>query len=121
MKEEHLNLLLFAEQHLHRGPQILPLGGALDLLVRKVPDCKVVPVAIRYDMSLHERPEVYLKFGSAVKGHEDIQLKTRLAILNEMDQLETKLRIDPEAFRVLATGTLDVNERWDMRRLLHKK
>ena len=121
MKQENLNLLLFAEQHLHRGPQVLPLGGALELIVRKVPNCRVVPVAIRYDMSMHERPEAFLKFGSALPDAEDILRKTRLAILNEMDQLEAKLRIQPEAFQVLVTGTLDVNERWDMRRVLPKK
>lgn len=121
MAQEKHSLLLFAEQHLHRGPQVWPMGRALELLAEKVPGVQVVPVAVRYDLSIHERPECYLKFGKPVEGGPDLPHRTRLALLTEMDRLETTLRLEPEVFQVLAKGTLDVNERWDVRRIRQKK
>ncbi len=120
MKSEKRSLMLFGEQQLHRGPQVWPMGGALELIVKKVPDCQVVPVAIRYDMSTHERPEAYLKFGKPIELGPDLLHRTRLSLMREMDRLETTLRLDPELFQVLAKGTFDVNERWDMRRIRPK-
>lgn len=136
MNKEGRSLLLFAESHLHRGPQLLQFGKALELIANKVPDAAVIPVAIRYDMSLHERPECFVSIGSpvprviAVEGAVDpdfpkrtapvaelpLAERTRLAVRELLDQTNAKIEHDPEAFKLLVAGTLDVNERMDMRR-----
>ncbi len=136
MNEDGRSLLLFAESHLHRGPQLLEFGKALELLANKVPDAAVVPVAIRYDMSLHERPECFVSVGAPVprikpvEGSIDPDFpnrtapiaelsladRTRLAVRELLDQTNAKIEHDPEAFGLLVAGTLDVNERMDMRR-----
>jgi 1-acyl-sn-glycerol-3-phosphate acyltransferase len=114
---EGRSLMLFAEAELHRPPELRPFGRALELLVRQAPDVTVIPVAIRYEMNLHERPEAYLRFGEPVAAGDDLSGRTRLAVWAELDRLAATVAVDPESLPVLHAGTPDVNERWDMRNL----
>jgi len=117
MREERRNLLLFAEGVLHRPPELLPFGKSLELVASKVPDTKVVPVAIRYEHSLHERPEATLLFGSPMPPGPDLAARTRLQVAALLDRLAAILALEPERRQILHPGTPDVNERMDMRRL----
>jgi len=107
------NLILFGEGVLHRPPEVWPIGGSLELLCRKVPNVTVVPVAIRYELSTHERPECFVVFGQPMRASEATGDNVRRCLermLSEMD-------LSSGVFELLAEGTPDVNERWDMRRI----
>jgi len=114
---EGRSMMLFAESVLHRPPELRPFGKSLDLLAGKAPDAKVIPVAIRYELSMHERPECYLLFGDPVPAGPDLAQRTRLEVWRQLDRIAYVLKTDPEAFQVVFRGTLDVNERMDMRSL----
>jgi 1-acyl-sn-glycerol-3-phosphate acyltransferase len=109
MKQERRSLLLFAEGTLHEGPEILPLGKALDLIAAKVPEAQIIPVAIRYPFSLHERPEAILRFGDPLAPGADLRDRAGA-------ELARMLADRSPVEEVLFAGTLDVNERLDMRR-----
>jgi 1-acyl-sn-glycerol-3-phosphate acyltransferase len=117
MREEKRSLILFAEQELHRPPEILPFGKALQTVVKHVPEASVVPVAIRYELSLHERPECFLMFGKPLKAEAATGVATRLAVKSLLDELAVKVGFGRDQFEELAKGTLDVNERMDMRQI----
>jgi len=110
------NLVLFAEGDLHRPPEIWPLGESLEFLCRKVPVATVIPVGIRYEMSIHERPDCIVVFGDPTKA-PDVT-----ADLLRHSLAELLRSIDPESpsHKALLQGTLDVNERWDMRKAFRK-
>lgn len=110
------SLMLFAEQHLHYPPELMKFGRALELVASKVPGVTVVPVAIRYEMSMHERPEAYMSVGDPVEVGPDLSHRTRLAVQALLDKQAVAIRHDQERFRVLAKGTLDVNERLDWKK-----
>jgi 1-acyl-sn-glycerol-3-phosphate acyltransferase len=115
MRKEKVSLILFPEGVLHRPPSLLPFGGAIDLVARKVPGVTLVPVGIRYEMSLHERPEAWISVGEGSPGCTDADsLRARLQC--ELDRLDEDL-LDARPFEILARGTPDVNERYDMRRM----
>ncbi len=116
MREEGRSLLLFAEGELHRPPGLLAFGKALETVARAVPAARVVPVALRYELSMHERPEAWLRFGEVVPSGDGLAERARLAVGSGLDALATEVRFSPERYGVLARGTLDVNERWDVRR-----
>ena len=109
--------MIFAEQKLHPPPEVLPFGRALEIVATRVPGATIVPVAIRYEMSMHERPECFLMFGAPIIERERVCEKTRLAVKALIDELAVKIRFEPEAFQTLSKGTRDVNERMDMRRI----
>ena len=107
MKEEGFNLLLFAESKLHYPPELLPFGKILHILQTRVPGTKFVPVAICYEMAMHERPEAFLRFGSPCAQealHEELKML--------LSQTHRMIRELPHSFQVLAKGTPDINERW---------
>lgn len=113
MRDDDRSLVLFPEVRLHRGPDVLPFGGALEMLQKKVPGIRCHPVAIRYQHGIHERPEAFLSVGSAIEPDTD----PRQALIDELARLDL-LRQDPDrTLQVLVQGTRDVNERWDMRRM----
>lgn len=115
MHEERRSLVLFAEGELHRGPGLLPFGRSLEVVARKVEGVQVVPVAIRYDVSLHERPEAFILIGEPVQQGEGLCDRTRDAVASLLNLIDARLREGADDWQVLANGTLDVNERWDMR------
>lgn len=116
LMREGRSLLLFAEGTLHRPPALLPFGKALETVVKGVPEARVVPVSIRYELSMHERPEAWVRFGAPVPGGAGLAERTRLTVAEGLDALAGEIRFAPERFETLAEGTLDVNERWDVRR-----
>ena len=116
MREERRSLLLFAEGTLHRPPGLLPFGKALETVARAVPEVRVAPVAIRYELAMHERPEAWLRFGPEVPLGDDLAARARLAVGAGLDALAGESRFDAARYETLARGTLDVNERWDVRR-----
>jgi 1-acyl-sn-glycerol-3-phosphate acyltransferase len=121
LRNQRANLLLFAEGVLHRPPEVLKFGKSLELICSKVPNAHVVPVAIRYEMSLHERPEAFLVFGDPLPASTCRPEEVRLRVKGLLDFAATKISVDRTAFSLLAPGTKDVNERWDMRRLTAPK
>lgn len=117
MREERHSLLLFAEGVLHRPPQLLPFGKSLDTLAKQVPGVTVYPVGIRYELSAHERPECFIRFGSPLEGGPELARRTRLAVAAQLDRIAVERVMAPEAYELLHKGTADVNERWDMKDL----
>jgi len=93
---------------LHEPPELLPFGQSLDLISRKVKNVPIVPVAIRYQMSVHERPECFISFGSPVSCADEAHLGVERLLASSSS-------LSREAFSLLAIGTKDVNERMDMR------
>lgn len=110
MRRDKVSLILFPEGRLHPGPDLLPFGEALGLVSRRVPEAAVVPIGIRYEFSLHERPEAFFVVGDALTAGEDLERRAQEAVAT---LIEPRPRED---FQPLFAGTLDVNERWDARR-----
>lgn len=113
MREEKRSLVLFAEGVLHRPTSILPLGRSLAVIAEKVSGVTLIPTAIYYEMSLHERPEAWISLGAP---HSFLSLEDcHLRLNGELETLRSRVATNDE-FDVLAHGTLDVNERMDLRR-----
>lgn len=121
MKEEQRSLVLFAEGVLHYPPELLPFGKSLEVVAKAVEDCAVLPVAIKYEMAMHERPEAFIMVGQPVERGKDLLVRTRDAVQRQLAEVSFRIRHDRNAFERLAAGTLDVNERWDMRRIKGKR
>lgn len=121
MRSESLGLVMFAEGELHYPPELLPLGRALETVANSVSGCQVVPVAIQYEMAMHERPEAYLLPGSPVPPGDGLLIRTRDALQSLLAECSFKVRQQRAGWEVLVSGTLDVNERWDMRRIRDRR
>ena len=113
MNEEKRSLMLFAEGVLHRPPQIFPLGKSLQLLAEKVRGVKLVPTAIVYEQSMHERPEAWVQLGEPHEFESLDDCHGRL--VGELERLRARISAGDD-FEVLAAGTGDVNERMSMKR-----
>lgn len=113
MREEDWSLLLFAEAHLHYPPGLLTFGRALEVVAEKVPNVQIIPVGIKYEMAMHERPEAFISFGQPVELGDGLADRTR----DSVQSILSGIQPGSDQFQVLAKGTLDVNERWDMRRI----
>lgn len=116
MRREGRSLVLFPEATLHRPPDVLEFGGALELVARKVPDVRVIPVVILYDMSLHERPEAFLRMAMPIEPGSNVAEETRAGLVQSLEELRADVLSQADTFEVLVEGTKDVNERWSMRR-----
>lgn len=114
MKEEGKSLVLFAEGVLHDPPSVLKFGRSLELLCKKVPEAEIVPVSIRYDLSIHQRPSAKIWLGPNLKVTSEICEQSREVIVNQLARIES---ISLSQFTVLVEGTPDVNERWSMKGL----
>ena len=113
MRDEKRSLILFPEGVLHRPPEIYPFGKSLETVATKVPGVMLVPVAIYYELSMHERPEAWLGFGAPHSFESLDSCKTRL----EQDLLTLRQSVsDGVQFEILAKGTPSVNERMSMKR-----
>ena len=117
MNSEQRSLMLFAEGVLHRPPQIWPLGKALQLVAEKVKGVTLVPTAIYYEHSIHERPEAWVSLGTAHSFTSLENCHDRLS--TELASLKERVAAG-EDFSVLARGTGDVNERMSMKRFAKK-
>lgn len=115
LMREGVSLVHFPEGVLHRGPGLLEFGKAMGFLQRALGKIPVVPVAIAYHHSVHERPEAVLEFLPAVTLPDGKVEDVRAAL--EAALAARRAKPGPWAGdEVLAKGTPDVNERWDMRR-----
>ncbi|HRJ28007.1 MAG TPA: lysophospholipid acyltransferase family protein [Fimbriimonadaceae bacterium] len=110
------SMVLFAEGVLHDPPEILPLGSGLATLCRKVPGVHVVPVAIHYLMSLHERPEAFLRVGPPRVPGEDVLSVTQADLGSELTTTQQEASLRLPKWKLLHAGTPSVNERWDVRK-----
>lgn len=117
MRKESRSLILFAEGRLHYGPEVLSFGDSFAFVAEKVPQASLIPVAIRYEMALHERPEAFLRFGEPIARGEQLGERSRDALQALLTGLTMDIRDGKQRFDVLAEGTKDVNERWDMRQI----
>jgi len=110
MRKESKSLVIFPEGVLHRPPDLLPFGRALEIVAKSVPNAVLHPVGLRYEMSLHERPEAWISVG---EGHGFASSKDcQLRVAAQMDH-STKT----DQFSVMICGRRDVNERMSMKRL----
>ncbi|MBL8049336.1 MAG: 1-acyl-sn-glycerol-3-phosphate acyltransferase [Chthonomonas sp.] len=100
------SLVIFPEMELQRPGPLRTFGEALSLVARKVPDVQLVPVAIRYEMSIHERPEAWLTVGEPEPWCDLDHAQQALADLTRQER----------QFQVLIEGTKDVNERFGSRK-----
>ena len=113
MRSEDRSLILFPEGILHRPPNLLPFGRSLEVVANKVPNASLVPVAIYYELSMHERPEAWLSFG---EPHKFISLNNcEQTLRQQLESLAVTVGND-DSFEVLAKGTPSVNERMSMKR-----
>ena len=117
MNAEKRSLMLFAEGVLHRPPAIWPLGKALQLVAEKVKGVTLVPTAIYYEHSIHERPEAWVSLGSAHSFSSLEDCHSRLEA--ELNDLKARVAKD-DSFPILVKGTGDVNERMSMKRFARK-
>lgn len=111
---EGTSLILFAEGKLHYPPEVLPFGRAFDLVARSVPHASLIPVAIRYEHALHERPEAYLAFGEPL-GSDRTRTRAREVLADLLDDLACDIRRGAP-FETLCPGTPSINERWSWKR-----
>jgi 1-acyl-sn-glycerol-3-phosphate acyltransferase len=120
MRDEGRSLILFGEGILHRGPDIWSVGRSLEVVAKQVPEAAILPIAIRYDMSIHERPEAFITVGEPVIRGENllVTIQEELARLWQQSLGAVSAvgdEISPE-YEVLVRGTLDVNERFDRKK-----
>lgn len=107
------SLVLFPEGKLHRPPDLLPFGRGLEVIAKKVTGVSLIPVAIHYEQSMHERPEAWLSLGEAHLFETLAACQVRLN--RQLSGLRTAVASD-QSFDVLVAGTRDVNERMSMAR-----
>lgn len=100
------SLVIFPEGELHRPPGLLPFGRAVQTVARKVQSVTMLPVAIRYEFAMHERPEACLVLGNPHAW------KSLAHCENALSELLQRTKMEGE---VLFQGTRDINERMDMR------
>jgi 1-acyl-sn-glycerol-3-phosphate acyltransferase len=115
LMREGWSLVLFGDGVLRRPDEEWTVGGAVETVARHVPTATVLPLAIHYDMSVHERPEAYLSLGEPVPGGDGLCVRAEAALRAELELAKADLA-SGRGFDVLVQGTLDVNERWDVRR-----
>lgn len=115
MMRQGWSLVLFGDGVLRRPEEAWSVGGAVETVARHVPEATVMPLAIVYDMSLHERPEAFLSLGSPVPAGPNLRERTEEALRTELELTRQAVASGAE-FELLVKGTPDVNERWDVRR-----
>ncbi len=96
------NLAVFPEGVLHRPPDLDPIEPSLRLVRRVAPSVPLVPVAIRYEMSVHQRPEAWLTFGEPTEPE---------SVASALQDLLASL-VPEGRYEVLARGKPDDDERW---------
>lgn len=117
LMREGKSLVLFPEGVLHRPPALRQFGRAIELIANKVPGVTLAPIAIHTELSMHERPEAWLSIGEPHRFESLRCCEMRLG--EQLDLLRCQVSRGKE-FEVLAQGTPDVNERWDMRRIRNR-
>lgn len=103
------SLLLFVEGKLHPPPDLWEFGDSMGRLARKLA-VPVVPVAIRYEMAIHERPVAYLCFGTPISPSDKLESDVRKALVQQLSDTYS------DRYKSLFEGTKDVNERLGLQR-----
>jgi 1-acyl-sn-glycerol-3-phosphate acyltransferase len=111
MVSDRASLVLFPEGVLHRPPDILPFTKAMTTVAKAVPQCRIVPVAITYQMSLHQRPEAWVNVAAPSPFQDLATARQRLQEL-----LSEAGPANGSAYEILVDGKWDVNERWTLPR-----
>lgn len=110
MNAEKRSLILFSDGNLRRPHEEWHVGRAVEVVAKHVPEATILPVAIRAEVSLHQRPVAYLCFGQPLARGENLKERAK-------EEISVMLKPDDNAaWQLLMTGTLDVNERMDMRK-----
>lgn len=110
MKTEKRSLILFSDGSLRRPHEDWQVGRAVEVVAKHVPEATILPVAIRAELSLHQRPVAYLSFGKPLERGEHLKERAKAEISSMLKPC------DEQPWQLLMTGTLDVNERMDMRK-----
>ena len=113
MRSEGRSLVVFPEGVLHRPGDVLPFGRALETVAKKVPNADMIPVAIVYELSMHERPEAWISFGEPHKFGSLLQCEEKL--MAQLTTLKESIKAN-EVFEILVSGTPSINERMSMKR-----
>ncbi|MBX3097248.1 MAG: hypothetical protein KF812_10330 [Fimbriimonadaceae bacterium] len=116
MNKNDESLVLFADGNLRSAGQPWHVGEALDLVLKRVPDVTVVPVGITTVMGIHERPLAGVWMGEPLTLGPNLRSRAKQMCDILAAEAERGLTREPIEAALLARGTLDVNERWDMRR-----
>jgi 1-acyl-sn-glycerol-3-phosphate acyltransferase len=114
MRAESCSLVQFADGILRPEGDAWEVGEALDLVLKKVPNVTVVPVAIVYRMGVHERSVAAIWTGEPMTPGAHLRGRTHTAVEILAREAHLFLR-RPEQSHLLVRGTPDVNERWDFR------
>ncbi|MFW5697982.1 MAG: hypothetical protein ACOCX1_05450, partial [Fimbriimonadaceae bacterium] len=89
-------------------------GKGLEWVVKKVPEARVLPVSILYEMGIHERPQAVVHVGLPLENGAELVERTRTRVIEQLELTrEDRERV---GYVPLVLGTRDVNERWDERR-----
>lgn len=108
MNAEDASLVLFADGVLRYPHEDWQVGRASELIARKVPQAQFVPLAIRYEVAKHERPECFMAFGQPEPLVSAADMKVKIEaqwrrIEENMDQRSI--------FSTLVEGTISSHER----------
>ncbi len=116
MQSEARSLFLFPEGELHYPPEVWSFGKSFEFMIRKVPSLQVVPVAMSYRQSIHQKPEAFLSVGSPMEPGGGMADRARIRLIDQLAYLR-QTSDHPEKFETLVAGKPSVNEKWDMKRL----
>ncbi len=116
MRDEGRSLVIFPEGELHYPDEVWPFGRALALVAERGGAKTLQPVAIRYEMAMQERPEVFLRLAAPIAPGPHLEARCREAVVHTLEELTRDIRVRRDSFEVLARGTDSVNERLDMRK-----
>lgn len=117
MTQGKCSLVIFPEGVLHRPPNIQKFGRSLEVVARNVPNVTLIPTAIYYEMSIHERPEAWVKLGSPHQFSSLQDCHERLT--GCLDELVGSINSE-EKFVPLSEGTKNINERFSRRKSASK-
>lgn len=116
MRDEGWSLMVFGDGELKPLGEPWEVGRAVDTVVKGVPGVRVIPVALVYEMGVHERPSAAVWMGEALEPGPELRNRAQSAIESLAEEARAMLRAVEPAGEILLAGTKDVNERWDMRR-----
>ncbi len=103
------SLILFPEGRLGRPGPVGEFFPGMGLVAARVPDLPLIPIGIRYEMSIHERPEAWLTFGEHHAFESLENCRERVSDLLESDESAHK-------YELLFAGTPSINERMGLAR-----
>jgi 1-acyl-sn-glycerol-3-phosphate acyltransferase len=105
-------------------PDRRPLGlyGGVGNIVRKLPTCAVLPVALRYEFLLEQAPQVFIRVGRPLRfevqrerlSSAEVNARIEAAMTNVADKLHADIVAgDLKAYRQVLRGRGSVNRAWE--------